>query len=185
MKERLDAVREKITKENNRLIDARNDKLEAAKKKAAELNARFAEWYYEISDADYKRLRVSLEDLIQKKGAANANTPPDFNGFNPGAGNPLPFNLPSDSNSKSQWSYYSVAIWRCPESIQGRLAIAESPLSQGQHGTAEAQSVLACPLTEKQKRFAVNASAGKRIPKLNLVSPFVNRIGELDPSIFF
>lgn len=94
LKERLDAAREKITKENKRLIDARNDKLEAAKKKASELNARFAEWYYEISDSDYKRLRISLEELIQKKSeAANQNAAPDFsNGF-PGGGG-LPFNLP-------------------------------------------------------------------------------------------
>jgi len=93
-KERLEAAREKINKENQRLIDERNDKVEAAKKKAAELNARFAEWYYEISDADYKRMRIKLEDLIEKKGAAksandNANSAPDFGGS-------APFNFPGN-----------------------------------------------------------------------------------------
>ena len=93
-KERLEAAREKINKENQRLIDERNDKVDAAKKKAAELNARFAEWYYEISDADYKRMRIKLEDLIEKKGAAksandNANSAPDF-------GDSAPFNFPGN-----------------------------------------------------------------------------------------
>ena len=88
-KERLEAAREKINKENQRLIDERNDKVEAAKKKAAELNARFAEWYYEISDADYKRMRIKLEELIQKKGSSpspqgSASGTPDFGGGFPG-----------------------------------------------------------------------------------------------------
>jgi hypothetical protein len=44
--------------------------MEKARKKAAELNARFADWYYEIGDAEYARLRASLDDLIKKKSAS-------------------------------------------------------------------------------------------------------------------
>ncbi len=80
LKERLEAARERITKKNTRAIDERNDRLEAAKKKAGELNARFAEWYYEITDSELKRLRASLDDLIKKKNAPGApaagDTPP-------------------------------------------------------------------------------------------------------------
>lgn len=93
-KERLEAAREKINKENQRLIDERADKIEAAKKKAAELNARFAEWYYEISDADYKRLRIKLDELIEKKG--NPSSPADNAGAAPGFGGGLPFNFPGN-----------------------------------------------------------------------------------------
>jgi hypothetical protein len=93
-KERLEAAREKINKENQRLIDERKDKIEAAKKKAAELNARFAEWYYEISDADYKRLRIKLDELIEKKG--NPSSPADNAGAAPGFGGGLPFNFPGN-----------------------------------------------------------------------------------------
>ncbi|MFN9916469.1 MAG: hypothetical protein ACK53L_28020, partial [Pirellulaceae bacterium] len=82
LKERLEATRERITKENTRLLDDRKDRMEKARKKAAELNARFADWYYEIGDAEYARLRASLDDLIQKKSAnAPAPTPPAGSGL--------------------------------------------------------------------------------------------------------
>lgn len=98
-KERLEAARENITKENTRKLDQRKDQMEKAKKKADELNARFAEWYYEIGDSEYKRLRASLDDLIKKKNAGASAQPPggpqgEFQGGFPGAGG-LPFNLPT------------------------------------------------------------------------------------------
>ncbi len=81
LKERLEATREKITRDNQRAIDDRNEKISSARRKVDELNARFAEWYYLISESEYKKLRVTLDDLIQPKGAASANssrlTPPD------------------------------------------------------------------------------------------------------------
>ncbi len=82
-KERLEAAKEKITKENQRKIDQRNEKLENAKKKVAELNGRFSDWYYVISEDDYKKMRIPLADLIQPKSAAPAG---GASGFNPGAG---------------------------------------------------------------------------------------------------
>ncbi len=76
LKEKLAAVQERITKDNTRLLDDRKDRMEAARKKAAELNARFSDWYYEISDSEYKRIRLTLDDLIKKKTpAAPAGTP--------------------------------------------------------------------------------------------------------------
>ncbi len=84
LKERLEAARERITKENTRELDERNDRLNAAKKKAGELNARFAEWYYEISDSEFKRLRATLDDLIKKKSAPGSGAsmpPPESQGF--------------------------------------------------------------------------------------------------------
>jgi hypothetical protein len=88
-KERLELAREKISKENQRLIDDRNERLESARKKVAELNARFADWFYVITDKEYKRLRAQLDELIQPKGAA---TP----GSDPGAVRPGQFNLPGN-----------------------------------------------------------------------------------------
>jgi len=67
-KERLEAERERITKENQRKIDQRNDRMAVAKKRVAELNARFADWYYIVSDSEFKRLKIELADLITKKG---------------------------------------------------------------------------------------------------------------------
>lgn len=71
-KERLEAERERITKENQRKIDQRNDRLAVAKKKSNELNARFADWYYIVSDSEFKRLKIELSDLIVPKSAAGA-----------------------------------------------------------------------------------------------------------------
>jgi hypothetical protein len=88
-KERLELAREKISKENQRLIDDRNERLEGAKKKVAELNARFADWFYVINDKEYKRLRAQLDELIQPKGAAAP-------GIDPGAFRPGQFNLPGN-----------------------------------------------------------------------------------------
>lgn len=84
-KERLESVREKITKENQRMIDDRNDKLDAARKKVAELNARFSDWFYVIGEKEYKRLRIPVGELIQPKSAAPAPAAPNFN---PGGGFP-------------------------------------------------------------------------------------------------
>lgn len=69
-KERLEAARERITKENTRKIEQREEKLNAAKSKVNELNRRFADWYYVISEADFNKLRVSQKDLVQPKAAA-------------------------------------------------------------------------------------------------------------------
>jgi hypothetical protein len=84
-KDLLSATQEKITKENKRKIDERNDKLQRAKKKVAELNGRFSDWYYVISEDDYKKMRISLTDLIQPKSASG---PGAGAGFNPGGGFP-------------------------------------------------------------------------------------------------
>jgi len=87
-KERLEAAKEKVTKENQRKIDQRNEKLQSAKKKVAELNGRFADWYYVVSEDDYKKMRISLAELIQPKAAAGSNNAGPPQGFNPGAGFP-------------------------------------------------------------------------------------------------
>ncbi|MCY2983343.1 MAG: DUF4340 domain-containing protein [Planctomycetota bacterium] len=69
-KERLEATRDRITKENKRKLDLRDEKLKVAKNKVAELNGRFADWYYVVSEADYKKLRIVLPELVQPKSAS-------------------------------------------------------------------------------------------------------------------
>jgi hypothetical protein len=62
--ERLEAEVERVTKENQRKIDERNNQLAVAREKVAELNARFADWYYVISDDTYRRLRLGRDELL-------------------------------------------------------------------------------------------------------------------------
>jgi hypothetical protein len=64
LKEELEFVREQIAKENQRKIDARKEKMDTARRRVQELNARFADWYYVVSDSVYKKLKVSREQLI-------------------------------------------------------------------------------------------------------------------------
>ena len=84
-KERLEATRERITKENQRKIDQKNDKLKAAKNKVAELNGRFADWYYVVSESDYKKLKIAITELIQPKTAGGTGIGAPQGGF-PGQG---------------------------------------------------------------------------------------------------
>ncbi len=69
LKDRLSVVQSDITKANERLIDARNEKLSAARKKVQELNARFADWYYLIDESSYKQLMLKRDVLIGPKAA--------------------------------------------------------------------------------------------------------------------
>lgn len=86
LKERLELMREEITKANQRKIDERNDRLEKAQKRVKELNARFADWYYVISEDVYKKLRVTQAELV---------TTPQAEGGQPGG---LPSGLPGNFN---------------------------------------------------------------------------------------
>lgn len=90
LKERLELMREEITKANQRKIDERNDRLEKAQRRVKELNARFADWYYVISEDVYKKLRVTQAELVTKP-QAEGGQPGGLPGGLPGNFN-LPFN---------------------------------------------------------------------------------------------
>lgn len=85
-KERLEATKEKITKENSRKVEEREEKLKKAKSRVAELNRRFADWYYVVSEADFKRMRIPLTELIQPKAAGGASGLPGAPGMPGGFG---------------------------------------------------------------------------------------------------
>lgn len=80
LQERLEFLQETLRKENQRLIDSRNEKLNEARKKVAELNARFADWYYIVSDSVYDKLKISRDNLFQAAGA-EAGSPSPSNAF--------------------------------------------------------------------------------------------------------
>ena len=100
--ERLEAEQEKITQRNQRKLDERKDKIEEARKRVRELNARFADWYYVIPEGTYQKLRVRRGDIFISEEEAEAEDdpattgtgqsfqPPNINlpgGSLPGAGN--------------------------------------------------------------------------------------------------
>lgn len=65
-KKKQDAERDRIRKENQRKMDEWKEKKEKAEQSVAELNARFADWYYVISEDVYKKLHLSRTDIIKE-----------------------------------------------------------------------------------------------------------------------
>ncbi len=65
-----EAERARIVKENKRKMDEHEEKKKKAEKKVIELNARFADWYFVISDDVYKKIHLSRSDVIKEKEGA-------------------------------------------------------------------------------------------------------------------
>ncbi len=61
--------RERIEKENQRKQEEYEDKVEKGQERVDELNRRFAEWYYVISNEVYQKIHLSREDVVKKKEA--------------------------------------------------------------------------------------------------------------------
>jgi hypothetical protein len=73
------AARKEIEKENQRRLDEYQAKIDEGKKHVAELNERFGDWYYVISDDVFKEIHLSLDDIVKKKSEGEkeeAATPP-------------------------------------------------------------------------------------------------------------
>ncbi|MEC7356174.1 MAG: hypothetical protein VYE53_13620, partial [Planctomycetota bacterium] len=77
--------RRRLQTEYRRKVELRNEKLAQAEDRVAELNRRFGDWYFVISEDSFKNLRIEREDLIVKKGtlpklnrgaAGSPSTPP-------------------------------------------------------------------------------------------------------------
>jgi hypothetical protein len=88
--------RKAIEEENKRLQDEYNRTVEGGKKKVTELNERFGDWYYVISNDVYKQIHLGRAQVIKKKEkpAEGADAAKDAN---PLSGLP---NLPTTSDSQ-------------------------------------------------------------------------------------
>lgn len=64
--------REEVEQSNQRKQDEYNAKVEAAKQRVAELNERFGDWYYVISDKVYKKVAIGRDELIKTKDSDDA-----------------------------------------------------------------------------------------------------------------
>ena len=65
----IEQERRRLQTEYRRKVELRNEKFAQAEDRVAELNRRFGDWYFVISEDSFKNLRVEREDLIVKKGA--------------------------------------------------------------------------------------------------------------------
>lgn len=62
--------RETVKKENKRKMDEYNDKRKKAEARVAELNARFNDWFYVVSDDVYKKVQLGRADLVKDRPTA-------------------------------------------------------------------------------------------------------------------
>ena len=87
------AERKAIEEENQRAQDQYKETVEGGKKRVAELNERFGDWYYVISNDVYKQIHLGRDQVIKKKSApaAEGAAAPGANSANPLSGLP---NLP-------------------------------------------------------------------------------------------
>jgi hypothetical protein len=68
--------RRRIERENRLAQEAYDDKVKAAQKRVQELNNRFADWYYVVSDSEYAKIRLARADVIEAKPAEEAPEAP-------------------------------------------------------------------------------------------------------------
>lgn len=71
-----EAERARIEKDNKRKQEEYQQKITDAKKRVEELNARFADWYYIISDEVYRKIHLNRDDIVKKKPAKETTSPP-------------------------------------------------------------------------------------------------------------
>jgi hypothetical protein len=62
-----EAERARIEKDNKRKQEEYDRQIADGQKKVAELNARFADWYYVISDEEYQKIHLSRDQIVMKK----------------------------------------------------------------------------------------------------------------------
>ena len=64
------AERERVKKENERKLNAYRDQKKKAESRVAELNGRFADWYYVVAEDVYKKIRLGRSDVVTEKSTA-------------------------------------------------------------------------------------------------------------------
>ncbi len=63
----IEKERERIIKENKRKEEEYKEKIDQGRKKHKELNDRFANWYYVISDEVYQKIHLGRNQIVKKK----------------------------------------------------------------------------------------------------------------------
>jgi len=67
--ERILAERKRIETENKRKLDEYNALVEKGRQEAKDLNLRFGDWYFVVSNDTFKKVRLRKDEVIKKKDA--------------------------------------------------------------------------------------------------------------------
>jgi hypothetical protein len=68
--ERILAERKRIETENQRKLDEYNALVEKGRQEVKDLNLRFGDWYFVVSNDTFQKVRLGKSDVVQKKGTA-------------------------------------------------------------------------------------------------------------------
>jgi hypothetical protein len=72
--------RRRVERENRRKQDDYDDKVKAAQKRVRELNGRFADWYYVVSDKEYAKIHLGRNSMVQTVEAKTVQPAPSAEG---------------------------------------------------------------------------------------------------------
>ena len=61
--------RRRVEAENRRKQEQFDEQVKAAQRRVRDLNNRFADWYYVVSDKEYDKIHLGRDEMIQKKAA--------------------------------------------------------------------------------------------------------------------
>jgi hypothetical protein len=95
------AKRKEIESENQRLLDAYQQKIEDGNKRVQELNERFGDWYYVISNEVYKKIHLGRAQLVKEKEKEDDKSA-DSPGSNPLSGLPSASSTPPPAESSAE-----------------------------------------------------------------------------------
>ena len=66
--------RRQVERENRRKQESFDEKVVEGKKRVAELNGRFADWYYIVSDEEFEKIHLNREAVIKAKAESASDT---------------------------------------------------------------------------------------------------------------
>lgn len=66
--------RRRVERENRRQQEEYDERVKAAQKRVRELNNRFADWYYVVSDAEVAKIHLDRSEIVVRKEAAAATS---------------------------------------------------------------------------------------------------------------
>ena len=72
--------RRQVERENRRKQESYDEKVVEGKKRVAELNGRFADWYYIVSDEEFEKIHLNREAVIKAKAESASDTAPGSTG---------------------------------------------------------------------------------------------------------
>ena len=73
-------ARRQVERENRRKQESFDEKVVDGKKRVEELNGRFADWYYIVSDEEFEKIHLNREAVIKAKAEPASDTAPGLTG---------------------------------------------------------------------------------------------------------